>query len=159
MYNLDEMVARIYKELEIEAGKIYMHTICAKLNIILRVCEEESSHMVYRGTYYIIVDSRNSPQAQTFDFAHELAHFLLHDGNQRKSSRVYIEYQERQANNFAERFLVPMFLLRQLELPNDRADAAYLVEKTFKVDAELAKKRLALYERQLYEEYKNRYAW
>ncbi|HAA4850096.1 TPA_asm: hypothetical protein GEU60_00390 [Listeria monocytogenes] len=159
MNYLDDMIYRIYKELEIEAGRILPHTICAKLNIILKRNIENSFHGYYEGVYYIVLNDTKTQQEQLYDFAHELGHFFLHEGNQFKSRQVYIDYQEKQADNFAQRFLIPLHALDVLDYTKSRMEILYDVEQTFNVSIELAQKRLELYERTLYEQKLQSYCW
>ncbi|EAD0633348.1 ImmA/IrrE family metallo-endopeptidase [Listeria monocytogenes] len=159
MNYLDDMIYRIYKELDIEAGRILPHHVCAKLNVILKYNFETSFHSYFDKTYYIVLDSTKTQQEQLYDFAHELGHFFLHAGNQFKSKQVYIDYQEKQANNFAERFLVPFHALDAVDYTKSRMEILYDVEQTFNVSKELAQKRLELYERTLYEQKLQSYCW
>ncbi|MBC1744525.1 ImmA/IrrE family metallo-endopeptidase [Listeria seeligeri] len=159
MNYLDDMIYRIYEKLEIEAGNILPHNVCAKLNIILRYTDEASFHGYYEGTYYIILNESKTQQEQLYDFTHELGHFMLHAGNQFKSRQVYIDYQEKQADNFAERFLVPLHLLRKVDYEKTRAEVLYYVMQKFNVSKKLAKKRLELYERTIYEQTIQSYYW
>lgn len=159
MTYLDDMIYRIYDQLEIKPGQIYMRMICAKLNIKLIVDKIDSRNAKINGQDYIFLNETTKEYERLYDFAHELGHFFLHTGNQFKSNTVYVDYQERQANNFADRFLVPLHEIDKLEMPADRAAATYLVETKFNVTTELAKKRLTYYERLLYERKINNYMW
>lgn len=151
MNYLDELVESVYEKLRIEPGEVYMHTICVKLNLILIKAPTRSRHAHMQGRNYVFIDDRRSYKEQLADFAHELGHYLLHDGGSLRIKNVYYEYQEKQANNFAERFLVPMSALLKLELPTNRIEAVYFIESKFNVSVELAKKRLDLYERTVFE--------
>ncbi|EAC9719910.1 ImmA/IrrE family metallo-endopeptidase [Listeria monocytogenes] len=159
MNYLDDMIYRIYKELEIEVGNVLPHTVCAKLGVVLKYSFENSFHSQYLGDYYIVLDSSKTQQEQLYDFAHELGHFMLHAGNQFKSKQVYIDYQEKQAHNFAERFLVPFHALATVDYTKSRMEILYFVTQKFNVSKKLAKKRLELYERTLYEQKMQSYFW
>ncbi|EUJ23460.1 hypothetical protein MFLO_15960 [Listeria floridensis FSL S10-1187] len=140
MNYLDDLVENIYDKLEIKPGQIHMNTICAKLNLTLIKAPTRSRHTHMRNRDYIFIDDRKHEQEQLEEFSHELGHYFLHDGGSLRIKNVYYEYQERQANNFAERFLVPFFALRQIELPPNRADAVYFLETKFNIRRDLAKK-------------------
>lgn len=59
----------------------------------------------------IVVNAFQERLDQREDFAHELAHILLHAGSQGVLSESFIELQERQATSLALLILVPTHLL------------------------------------------------
>lgn len=87
MNYLDDMIYRIYEKLEIEAGNVLPHNVCAKLNLILRYADEASFHGYYEGTYYIILNESKTQQEQLYDFAHELGHLCYTRGISLKVDR------------------------------------------------------------------------
>ncbi|MEK3974704.1 ImmA/IrrE family metallo-endopeptidase [Psychrobacillus sp. FSL K6-1267] len=93
----------------------------------------------------ILIDDRLSPAGQWQDFGHELCHIEWHDGNQRVLPSSYLNYQEWKASNFAYHACIPTFMLEGLDLPASESKSIHLLQETFNVEYEFAKKRLTQY--------------
>jgi hypothetical protein len=93
----------------------------------------------------ILIDDRLTKSEQWQDFGHELCHIEWHDGNQRVLPSSYSEYREWKAYNFAYHACVPTFMLDRMILPRSEVKAIYMIQKTFNVDYDFAKKRLDQY--------------
>ncbi|QPA52741.1 ImmA/IrrE family metallo-endopeptidase [Lysinibacillus sphaericus] len=66
------------------------------------------------------MNERLTKQQLWQDFCHELCHLLMHNGQQRRMSRLCRDYQENEANNFMLHACMTTFMLDQLELsPGD----------------------------------------
>ncbi|WP_239255370.1 ImmA/IrrE family metallo-endopeptidase [Listeria ilorinensis] len=147
---IERLVNDLYANLALQPGNLDIADLCNQLEIDLDYWEKGSqvlnaNSFIEKTTIALNVGS--SEKEQLFDFAHELGHYFLHPGNRRKSKKIYIDYVESQANQFAERFLVPFFALDQFELPPFKADAVLFVADYFNVSYHLAHKRLELYYR------------
>lgn len=59
----------------------------------------------------IVIDATTDPLTQREDFAHEIAHILLHCGSQYLLPDLFVELQERQASQLSLHLLVPSHLL------------------------------------------------
>ncbi|WP_376699141.1 ImmA/IrrE family metallo-endopeptidase [Listeria fleischmannii] len=66
---------------------------------------------------YICINKNIGICEQWFDFAHELGHVIKHCRNQHRLPAIFVDFQEKQANNFAEHFLVPTFILEKMNFP------------------------------------------
>ncbi|MGE7944095.1 ImmA/IrrE family metallo-endopeptidase [Lysinibacillus xylanilyticus] len=83
-----------------------------------------------------------TPQQQWQDFCHELAHVLLHTGDQGRMSPLFHEYQENKANNFMHHACVPSFMLDEIEPSNLTVE---YVQQKFNEEYDFALKRLEQY--------------
>lgn len=92
----------------------------------------------------VILDTRLSCLVLREDFAHELAHILIHVGSQGLLPDLFIDLQERQAQNLALYLLVPSHQLHPYlkELcPRTEQQAIGAVAQHFKVSVDFAKRR------------------
>lgn len=94
------------------------------------------------GIYRIFLNENQSRQKVLQDFAHELGHILRHEGHQQAMFEQFRIYQEWQAKQFAYHFCIPTFLLNELELPQLRCEAVWVIAKTFNVELTFAAERL-----------------
>lgn len=97
----------------------------------------------------IVLDSRLSETKQWQDFGHELCHVINHGGNQLKTPPLFKVYKEWKANSFAEHACVPTFMLDKIKLQDTESKAIYMIQKTFNVDYDFAKKRFEQYLRNI----------
>jgi len=93
-----------------------------------------------RGSYYIVVNKRDSEVRQRFTIAHELGHFMYHRdliGDGVADSPAYRapdetiyettpleRFHETQANRFAANLLMPQWLLKELRQQGHSSDQA-----------------------------------
>ncbi|MBD7944753.1 ImmA/IrrE family metallo-endopeptidase [Psychrobacillus sp. Sa2BUA9] len=142
-YNLmEEYVKKMYNTIGIYLPhQLDMESIAARLGTTL-IYLPYGSMTVGNA---ILIDIRLSPTAQWQEFGHELCHVEWHDGNQRVLPSSFLEYQEWKASNFAYHACVPTFMLDRMNLPSSEVKAIFVVQETFNVDYEFAKKRLNQY--------------
>ncbi len=106
----------------------------------------EASQALFTGDKgFILLDENSTEQQQWQDFCHELAHVLLHVGNQSKMTESFRRYQEEKANNFMYHAAVPTFMLDELKIVDISAATIYKVQLLFNVEYGFAKKRLQQY--------------
>lgn len=143
---LEDSVKYLYNDLGIYSpDQLDMMEIAEYLGI--KVYFLDISSRVYKKE--IIIDSRLSPEQQWEDFGHELCHLLLQYGNQiLYLNNLFLEYQERKANNFALHFCVPTFILLKYEIANI-PEGIHFITNTFNVTQEFAQKRLIHFRNQL----------
>lgn len=147
---LEDYTKNLYQSLSIFVPEqMNMMKIAQKLNIWLYFAPIGSCAIEHNGLTSIVLDKRKSQQEQFEDFGHEIAHLLFHAGNQLNMSKMFLDYQEVKAQNFAMHFCIPTFMLQRLPLPSTRSEAIYLLSSTFNVTAELANKRSIHYEGQI----------
>lgn len=91
------------------AAPVCLYTIAKAAGIQWRVASVETASDVERRR--IVVNAFQERLDQREDFAHELAHILLHAGSQGVLSEPFIELQERQAASLTLLILVPTHLL------------------------------------------------
>ena len=148
--HLEDYIQHLYQSLSIIVPEqIDMMEIAKKLNIWLYFAPFGSHAMERNQIANLVIDNRISQPEQWEDFGHEICHILLHSGNQLLMSKMFLDYQEAKAQNFAMHFCIPTFMLQRLSLPSTRSEAIYLLSTTFNVTAELANKRLIHYEGQI----------
>ncbi|MGG2054651.1 ImmA/IrrE family metallo-endopeptidase [Lysinibacillus pakistanensis] len=103
---------------------------------------EKSQALFFGDTGYIMLHNNLTPQQQWQDFCHELAHVLLHTGDQGSMSPLFREYQENKANNFMYHACVPSFMLEEIEPSNFTVE---FVQQKFNMEFDFALKRLEQY--------------
>lgn len=113
----------------------------------------EASQALFTGDNgFILLEEYSTEQQQWQDFCHELAHVLLHVGNQSKMNESFRQYQEAKANNFMYHAAVPTFMLDELNIMDLLPGTIYRVQKLFNVEAIFAEKRLKQYLNKKYAE-------
>ncbi|EUJ64819.1 ImmA/IrrE family metallo-endopeptidase [Listeria fleischmannii] len=155
---LEEKVKGLYEELEIQTPRdLDMQEICSKLNIKFKLWDYGSEAGTINNKPYICIDKRLNFREQWGDFGHELGHIIKHCGNQKHLPATFVEYQEIQANHFAEHFLVPTFILNRINFPPFPCEEnIFYLMKLFPVDRTIAKKRLLQYSTAVFEANLNR---
>jgi Zn-dependent peptidase ImmA (M78 family) len=129
-----EMVQSLLKKHKVQRGEVPVETIVKSLGIIIKIDEvnENLSGFVARkkGSQKAIigVNKAHHPNRQRFTIAHELGHYLLHEGEQvhldtspdsftinlrNSESSKGENNDEREANLFAAELLMPAELLRE----------------------------------------------
>ncbi|GGK21750.1 hypothetical protein GCM10010965_13400 [Caldalkalibacillus thermarum] len=89
----------------------------------------------------IFLDSAKTPAEVREVFFHELAHPLLHEGNQLGMFPEFRNLQENQAKVFQLYAAMPFFMIKKLDLPSEDRLIIGLLSDVFKVTHGLAKKR------------------
>ena len=141
--HLEDYIKKIYTSIGInKPEQLKRYSIASELGITLYTFNGASEGVYSNGRQYIFLNRNLTSEEQWQEFGHELCHVLRHAGNQKKMSRLFIEYQEWQADNFALHFCVPTFMLRAMSLPRDRKQAIWEIQMAFNVTYEFAKIRL-----------------
>lgn len=141
--HLEDFVEHLYKVNKIVGpNDLSIDNISGLLKIMVRKLPIKG--MSYSSTLsknIIFLDERNSPLQQRYDFFHELAHVLLHFGNQVSLPKEFVQKQEIEAENFMLYSMMPISMIRRLDLPPDRKLAVQFLADTFAVGKEFAIKR------------------
>lgn len=151
MTPLEDYVKELYQRAGImESYQLDMLDIAEKLNVWIHLMDMESQAIDRNGLHSIVIDRRLSPAQQWQDFGHELCHVLRHAGNQLRSPIGFIKYQETQAEQFAQHFCIPSFMLSEFGLPKTKVEAIVLFCDTFNVTPSFASERLVNHLRKLH---------
>ncbi|MFE1630927.1 ImmA/IrrE family metallo-endopeptidase [Brevibacillus reuszeri] len=127
-----------------EPEQIDLHRLCETYGIEIIEINGRSrahGHPTLKNRYIIAVDERLEPAYQRVKIAHELGHLLLHEGVQPQSTTWMIDWQESQANHFAEHLLLPFFMISPLLADCSRFDAPALLAQRFRVPLSMASRR------------------
>ncbi|WP_406945717.1 ImmA/IrrE family metallo-endopeptidase [Halobacillus sp. SY10] len=151
--SLENYVFKLLNSIQVsKPDQLDIELIARNLDIDLEYWEKPSEAMVIEKKGYIFLNNALSKNEQKLDFGHELAHVLMDCGQQYGMPELFREYQEWKADAFAFHFCVPTFMLEEMDIPFDIYKATRLIQKTFKVTAEVAVKRLKQYENKRQEE-------
>ncbi|WP_010279822.1 ImmA/IrrE family metallo-endopeptidase [Paenibacillus senegalensis] len=124
--------------------------VARKFNIWVYYRKFNSAHFqLGRGLYSVNIDARLTKEEQWEDFLHELCHVLRHEGNQLVMAESFRRWQEQDANHFVPYAAMPFFMLKRLEIPQQKEDILDLFIHTFKVTRTLAEKRLEQIQRRI----------
>ncbi|MFF3102602.1 ImmA/IrrE family metallo-endopeptidase [Viridibacillus arvi] len=144
--HLEEYVRIFYEKLNIlQPVDINMLQIAKELHIQVFYWPNPSQSLYFSQSGYIFLNNQLSSQRHWQDFCHELCHVLFHRGDQMNLPSLFREYQEYKANNFSLHTAIPTFMLEQIKLPNDFYQAVLIIQDTFNVEGDFAKKRLEGY--------------
>lgn len=139
--HLEEYVKNLYLKISItKPQQLCFQKIREALGIKVFYWPDASQALFSGNQSYIVLNESLSPQQQWQDFCHELAHILLHTGNQGRLSPLFIEYQENKANSFMYHAAIPTFMLDQLTTVNVAG-----IQQLFNVEYDFAVKRLDQY--------------
>ncbi|MFY0543645.1 ImmA/IrrE family metallo-endopeptidase [Brevibacillus sp. H7] len=122
--------------------RIELQTICGR--------SRTHTHPMKENHYVIAVDQSLDPLSMRVKIAHEFGHLVLHEGVQPKSSDLMIDWQEAQANHFAEHLLMPFFMFAPLISKLTLYNAPQYLSSVFLVPEALAKKRFDRFLNRLY---------
>lgn len=140
--NLEEYVMQLLHRIDIyHPHQLNVENVYSRLGLGVHYIPQDA--MFAFGN--IFLDSRQSEAQQWQDFGHEVCHALWHAGNQALIPLSMREYQEWKAENFAQHFCIPSFMLEQIELPKYEKEAVWLIVETFGVERQFAEKRLLQY--------------
>jgi len=147
----EEFVQKFYTKLGIlKSHQLNFRTIASQLGIQLFYWVDKSQALFLKDCAYIFLNEKLMKQQLWQDFCHELAHVLLHTGNQSHMSPLFLEYQENKANNFMYHACVPTFMLDEIDASNLTVE---YVQQQFNVEPDFALKRLEQYNsKRLYSE-------
>ncbi|MFX3673324.1 MAG: ImmA/IrrE family metallo-endopeptidase [Paenisporosarcina sp.] len=139
---LEDYIQKLYSKLNIYyPHQLNIETISTRLGLVVFYIPHKPMYIAGK----VFLDNRCLQQEQWQSFGHELCHALWHIGNQSLIPKLYRDYQENTANNFAQHACIPSFMLYQMDLPRNEKKAIWLLQETFHVDYEFAKKRLGQY--------------
>ncbi|MFJ8099349.1 ImmA/IrrE family metallo-endopeptidase [Lysinibacillus sp. NPDC096212] len=142
----EDFIENLYTRLGIFSPyQLDFREIAYRLDIQLYYWKNPSQALFLKGKVYIFLNEDLNEQEMWQDFCHELCHALWHSGSQKKMPYSWIEYQEWKADNFMLHACVPTFMLNKLELPFNEEKAIHLICEQFKVEEDVAYKRLHHY--------------
>lgn len=145
--NLEEYILQLLNRISIfHPHQLNIENIYPRLGLSLHLIPYDSMYVAGN----VFLDSRKSENQQWQDFGHELCHALWHAGDQALIPLSMREYQEWKAENFAQHLCIPSFMLNNINLPAYERDAIWLIQETFSVEHDFAKKRLEQYLRNTY---------
>jgi Zn-dependent peptidase ImmA (M78 family) len=101
------------------------------------------------GAIFLNEELRSETRREAF--FHELGHPFLHVGNQLNMPKEFNDYQEEQANLFQLYASMPIYMIKQLELPRWEIQFIELLSWEFDVTIKLAQKRLNQIKRRIYQ--------
>ena len=152
---LEQVEKKAYKlldELKFKNAPILVDQIAEKLGIqiVYEPLDGDLSGVLYRDNNDVIigVNSYHSTNRQRFTIAHEIGHFVLHDGNKMHVDREFrlnfrdiisslaISREEIEANTFAAALLMPEHLI--FKAVTSKEDDGIDIENDSKEIAELA---------------------
>lgn len=144
--HLEDYITSLLKGINIlEPHDLSIETVSTRLGV-------EVHYLPYPAMYlekYIFLDSRTTSKKQWQDFGHELGHARLHEGDQALITAMQKDYQEFKAENFAQFFCIPTFMLEKMTFNEYDRDHIWRIEETFMVEKTFAEKRLEGYQRKL----------
>lgn len=136
--HLEDYITNLLKGIDIlEPHQLGIEIISSRLGV-------EVHYLPYPAMFlekYIFLDSRASKKRQWQDFAHELCHSRLHDGDQALLTAMQKDGQEHKADNFAQHFCIPTFMLERIKFTEYDRDHIWRIEEKFMVEKEFARKR------------------
>ncbi|RNC98295.1 ImmA/IrrE family metallo-endopeptidase [Lysinibacillus halotolerans] len=144
--HIEDFVKEFYTRMDInDPLQLNFKKVSSKLGIRVFYWNESSQALFLNNYSYIFLNNQLTEQAMWQDFCHELAHVLLHVGNQRQMPKSFREYQEAKANNFMYHACVPTFMLEQLEITDYTNESIKLIQTLFNVEKAFALHRLTQY--------------
>ena len=127
-----------------EPEQIDLSSLCECYRVEIQEFDGRSfvtPHPTRSGWYLIGIDKTLDSSTKRMKIAHELGHLLLHVGIQPDCPELMIEWQESQANHFAEHLLMPFFMFEQIAFRVTLYDAPKVLSHKFQVPERAAKKR------------------
>lgn len=142
----EDFIKELYTRMEIiTPHQLDFQTVAMQLAIQIFFWPDKSQALFLRKQAYIFINEELTNQQQWQDFCHELAHVLLHCGNQGRLPPLFREYQENKANNFMYHACIPSFMLDELEESDSSALTVHQIRQLFNVEYDFAVKRLEQY--------------
>lgn len=144
--HLEDFIKEFYFKMNITTPPLLdFREIAKNLGIKVFYWSETSQALYANDLPYIFLDESLTQQQQWQDFCHELAHVLLHTGDQFYMYPLFREYQEYKANNFMYHACMPTFMLDELQLCDYLPQTVVKLQELFNVEYEFALKRLTQY--------------
>ncbi|MGN4124848.1 ImmA/IrrE family metallo-endopeptidase [Lysinibacillus sphaericus] len=139
----EDFIKKFYRRMGILMPQhLDFQEIATQLGIQLFYWPDKSQALFLKEHVFIFLNEQLTDQQRWQDFCHELAHVLLHSGNQGRMSPLFREYQENKANNFMYYACIPSFMLDEIE-SNDLN--VQHIQQLFNVEYDFALKRLDQY--------------
>lgn len=129
----------------ISPSLLNFQVIANNLGIKVFYWPDSSQALFTKEQPFIFLNESLNPQQQWQEFCHELAHVLLHTGDQFYMSPLFREYQENKANNFMYHACMPTFMLEELQLVDCTPQTVMKLQELFNVEYNFALKRLKQY--------------
>ncbi|WP_338754229.1 ImmA/IrrE family metallo-endopeptidase [Bacillus sp. FJAT-52991] len=146
---LEDYIFSLYQSIGIyKPDQLDVETIAARLGVVLEYDDKSSKSFELGEIPFIVLNNQFIPQQQWQDFGHELGHLLRHCGNQTVLPSSFREMQEWQANNFAQHFCIPTFMLEKMMFPWRKQEVIYTIAQVFHVEFTFAAERLERWLRQ-----------
>ncbi|MFD0825806.1 ImmA/IrrE family metallo-endopeptidase [Neobacillus sp. M.A.Huq-85] len=147
----ERKIEKMYRERSIlTPSDLDIRNVASLFNMELSFSEGPQRAIWDEEFTVIFLNRDQAEEKQREVFFHELAHPLLHCGDQTKMSfKSFRELQENQANQFQLYAAIPFFMLKDLELPPYEYQMVQLIQNVFKVTGDLAKKRLEQIKRRI----------
>ncbi|MNI49958.1 hypothetical protein D3C73_1045970 [compost metagenome] len=144
--HLEDFVEQLYINHKIlTPADINVLTISGRMKITVKYADlkhmkgvsfhTDSKHSI------ILLDKNRTVREQRIDFFHELGHLLRHAGNQLIMPELFIRHQEADTEKFLMYAIMPISMIKRLDLSPDRQQAIQQLAETFTVGTELASKR------------------
>lgn len=144
--HLEDYVQQFYTHMGItDPTLLHFKEVAFRMGLKVFYWHDKSQALFINGRHYIFLNDRQSPQQQWQDFCHELAHVLLHSGDQFRMYPLFREYQEYKANNFMYHACIPTFMLDELQLCDRTPKTVSRLQDLFNVEYDFALKRLTQY--------------
>ncbi|WP_369436131.1 ImmA/IrrE family metallo-endopeptidase [Lysinibacillus fusiformis] len=144
--HLEDYIKDFYTRIGITTPPLLdFRKIAEKLGIKVFYWPDTSQALFAENKPFILLNESCNQQQQWQEFCHELAHVLLHTGDQFYMSPLFREYQEHKANNFMYHACMPTFMLDELGLNDCTPSTIMQLQKVFSVEYEFAQKRLTQY--------------
>lgn len=142
----EEYIKTFYTKIDIlKPQELKFQTIAERLGINVFYWPETSQALFTGNKSFILLNEKLTSQQQWQDFCHELAHVLLHTGNQRTMPESFRTYQEAKANTFMYHAAVPTFMIHDLHIEDATRQNIHLVQQLFNVEYDFASIRLTHY--------------
>lgn len=109
---LEDYIRELYWKFGIyHPHQLNIETLSTKMGLVVYYIPHKPMYIA--GNLFL--DNRNPEQEQWQSFGHELCHALWHIGNQNLFPKLYRDYQEFKANNFAQHACIPTFMLDRMD--------------------------------------------
>lgn len=135
----EQVVETFYLDHGFTTKPINPEKIANLLGICWRYEDADSTSNISRRS--IVIDANADPLTRREDFAHELAHIVLHCESQLSLPGAFVDLQERQASNFALYILVPSHMLLPFLKEVQLEAAIGAIASAFHVSLPFAKRR------------------
>ncbi len=142
----EDFIKELYNRIGISIPQqLDYQLIAMELGIKVFYWRDSSQALFANNRPFIFLNESLSQQQQWQEFCHELAHVLLHTGDQFSMSPLFREYQENKANNFMYHACIPTFMLEELQVYDYTHKTVLKIQELFNVEYEFALRRLKQY--------------